>query len=101
MLEPRWDTRGTMAKKFIGGTPDFDLWLTKDAKYIIALCGNNDDEWVGYRLFKGKFEDLWDDEINDAGDVARDKMRENHEEVLAYIQLFAPTVFEASFKRGE
>jgi len=94
MLEPRFGSPRA-GLRFIGGTPDVDIWQNPSSKFVILIGGNTDEDWAAYSLYRGEIEGTGRNDENGAADQGlRDLIAEKKEEIETYIRLFAPDLVE-------
>ncbi len=95
-MEPRWKVKASSNKKFLGGTADFDLWSESELHgsytvFIVNGDGNDQWDWFSPPHNKERFDSGKTVKTN-YGDVK--PTIEQWGQVLTYLQLFAPWVFE-------
>ena len=100
-MQPRWDYYREKQYKFIGGTPDFDIWFRGKGRektaYIALVNGHSDDDWAAYPYVEGVLKDYGEADENDSASLdLRNLVVQKHEEVETYLKLFAPWVVEES-----
>jgi hypothetical protein len=94
MLEPRFRSPRE-GLRFVGGTPDVDIWQNPSSKYVILIGGNTDADWAAYHFYGGRIEGTGRNDENGAADMdLRDLIAEKKEEIETYIRLFAPDLVE-------
>jgi len=97
MMEPRWHLNWIhRRKRFVGGTPEADLWLTYNdptnkslnaVKSIRIVIGPSVDEW-GWAFWDEHRDEL--DVITGGGSRAKSYINNNREQLSTYLRLFVP-----------
>lgn len=93
MFEPRFNPPRE-GLRFVGGTPDCDMWFNPTSRYLIVLIGNRDHEWAAYHMYGGHIEGTGHADENDGAPGVMQLVKEKKEELETYIRLFAPWVWE-------
>lgn len=101
-MEPRWKYDRPLQYKFVGGTPDFDIWYLSTRNrgpnvYIALVNGHSADEWASYPFIEGVLVGYGQADENDASTLdLKHLVVQKHEEVETYLKLFAPWIVEES-----